>query len=150
MKVLRVLDAGAAIGRTVVFFQAAVEIEYGAVGAIADGVDRKLKSSLVGLAHRFIEMLDVKQIRAGEAALRRVVREWLVHPGSFRTQGAVCKGFQIANAEISTAKRRDDACVRQRLPIADGKSLVDAYSQLASALHLLELAKVVGLAAVFR
>ena len=95
-------------------------------------------------------MLDVEKIGAGEAALRRIVRERLIHPGSFRTKGAIGEGFQVANAEIRTAKRRDDAGVGQSLPIADGKSLVDADSQLASALDLLELAKIVRLAAVFR
>src|SRR5258707_10393943 len=139
MKVLRVLNAGAAIGRAIVFFQAAVEIEYGAVGAIADGVDRKLESGLVGLAHRFVEMVDVEKIGAGEAAPRRIVRERLIHPGSFRTKGAIGERFQVANAEISTAKRRDDAGVGQSLPIADRNSLVDADSQLAGALDLLEL-----------
>ena len=68
MQVLRVLDAGAAIGGAIVFFQARVEIEDGAVGAIADGVDRKLESGLVGLAHRFVEVLDVEKVGAGEAA----------------------------------------------------------------------------------
>jgi hypothetical protein len=95
-------------------------------------------------------MLDVEKIGAGEAALRRIVRERLIHPGSFRTKGAIGEGFQVANAEIRTAKRSDDAGVGQSLPIADGKSLVDADSQLASALRLLELAKIVRLAAVFR
>ncbi len=69
MKVLRVLDAGTTIGRAIVFVQAAVEIEYGAVGAVADSVDRKLESGFVGLADRFLEMLDIEKIRTGQATV---------------------------------------------------------------------------------
>src|ERR1700687_1957 len=69
LKMLTVPDAGARMGRTIIFFQAGIEIEYGAVRAIANGVDRKLESRFVGLAHRFIEMLDVEKVGAGEAAL---------------------------------------------------------------------------------
>src|SRR5579864_96533 len=46
VKVLRVLDAGAAIGRAIIFFQATVGVEDGAVGAIADGVNRTLQPGL--------------------------------------------------------------------------------------------------------
>ena len=79
------------------FFQAAVEIEYGAVGAIADGVDRKLESGLVGLAHRFVEMLDVEQIGAGEACFfAGIVRERLIHPGSFsKPRAPSAKAFRL-------------------------------------------------------
>ena len=144
MKVLRVLDARAPIGRTIVFFQAAVEIEYGAVGAIADGMDCKLESGLVGLAHRFIEMLDVEKIGAGEAALRRIVRERLIHPGSFRTKSAIGESFQVADAEIRTPKGRNDTGVCQVLPVADRKNLIDADGQLVGPLDLLELAESTG------
>src|SRR5258708_3862611 len=95
-------------------------------------------------------MLDVEKIGTGKAALGWIVSEWLIHPGSFRTKGAIREGFQVAESEISTAKRRNDAGIGQRLPVSDGKSLIDADRQFASALHLLELAKIVRLAAVHR
>jgi hypothetical protein len=49
MEMLRVFDAQAAVGRAIFFFESGIQIEDRAVGAIADGVDRNLKSSFVGL-----------------------------------------------------------------------------------------------------
>src|SRR5437660_2008513 len=95
-------------------------------------------------------MFGVEKVGAGKAALCRIVREGLIHPGSFSTKSTIGEGFQVTEAEIRTAKWRDDAGVGKRFPIADGKSLVNADRQLAGTFHLLELAEIERLAFVNR
>ena len=146
------MQGAQAIGRAIVFFQASVEIEYWlrlARSPMAWIV--KLESGLVGLAHRFVELLDVEKIRGWRGrSSRRIVRERLIHPCSFRPKGAIGEGFQVANAEIRTAKRRDDAGVGQS-PSNPGREKPRRCGQStcqrarSSGTH----AKIVRLAAVF-
>src|SRR5438445_80451 len=71
-------------------------------------------------------MFGVEKVGAGKAALCRIVREGLIHPGSFSTKSTIGEGFQVTEAEIRTAKWPDDAGEFYGLRIHEGHVAVEA------------------------
>src|SRR5450432_2383539 len=96
-QVLRVLDTQAAVTWAVILLDALVEIEDGAIGAIADGVDGDLQAGLVGpldvSVHLvgFLQFVTSKTTRGGRIIVGRT------EPCSGRAESSIGEGLESAD-----------------------------------------------------
>ena len=132
---LGMFDPEPPVARTVLLRRLPVNVEDAQVGLVADGMNHHLQPHLVRALDPFEHDAFRQHLVEQQAARvgRIVVR--LEEEGGRRTEAAVGKAFQPADAQHIAAERRAHAGLGQRFPRDDRAHGVDARLQLAALKH---------------